>query len=594
VALVTGYLMERSGRFLGERLLTPASILLFLYYAVGVNQENLLAVTASLLVLFLAIRMLGEKSGRNYLQIFALSLFCLAASSLYNLSALFLIYLLLLLLLLAVSLVVLTFHAHDAEIALARPELKCVLGVAGLMPVAALPMLLVLFVTLPRTQFPLWDFLNRGAGSQAGLSDQVKPGASANVATVKTVVLRVLSPKVPESRLYWRGIVLNGFRDGAWVRLGDPPEQSSVAGPGPLIHQEIYPEPGGVPYLVALNMPRQISGLRTIDAPDLVFKARYSLEKRLKYQADSTLADVVRVKGGIQREFYLQVPETVSARFREQARQLAGPGLTDGQKLVQLERFIRGQRISYANTGLPTGTQALDEFLFVKKRGNCEFFASSAAILLRLAGVPARLVGGYRGGNYNEMGGYYQVTDDMAHVWVEAFLAGKGWVTLDPTAWSLGFVRQQGVGERLRLYVDAIGFYWNKAVLTYDLDRQISLLRNAGSKARQLHLPTVTGKNLLTVVAWLMPLAGILAWLLWRPASREERLLRRFLAAVRQRYPGGEERAGLFELAEWTGDPLVREFAVIYGAALYGDRRLAPEELEQLRQIVGGLAKHRS
>lgn len=591
--LVAAWYQQRSGRTLSGRILTPASILLFLYYASGMNRDNLLSVTANLLVMFLSVRLVGEKSGRNYLQIFALALFCLAASSLYNLSALFLVYLLALLLLLAVSLVVLTFHAHDADLALEHPQLKKVLGVAGLMPVAALPILLVLFVILPRTQFPLWDFLNRGGGNRAGFSDQVKPGAAASVTEVKAVVLRATSPKVPENRLYWRGIVLNALEGNAWVRVPGPQERSMVPGSAEQVRQEIYPEPSNSPYLVALNIPRQIIGLRSANEADVVFKARAPLDKRVKYEAVSTLSDLVRVNGGIDRDFYLEVPAQVSPRMREAARQLSQSGGSDADKLRLLERFVRSQRISYATSGLPVGNNALDDFLFGKKRGSCEFFASSSAILLRLAGVPARLVGGYRGGNYNQMGGYYQVTEDMAHVWVEAYLDGKGWVTVDPTAWSIGFGRQAALGDTLRMYADALGFYWNKAVISYDLDRQISLVRKAGGAVRQLRLPALSLKGTLVWLAWLLPLGGALLWYLGRSVSREERLLRRFLRAVARRYPTlAVEGSGLFDLAQRTGDPQVREFAIIYGSALYGDRRLQRLELENLKRLVRGISQH--
>ena len=191
-ALVLGIYLQGKQKAIPPRVLTALSILLFLYYAASFTLENMLIVTADLLVVFLGIRMLGERSGRNYLQIFTLSLFCLAASSLYNLTALFLVYLLLLLLLLAVSLVVLTFHAQDPEIALTRPELKKVLTVAGLIPVASLPILLVLFAILPRTQFPLWDFMNRSAPQVTGFSETVNPGAAASQTAVKTAVLRAV------------------------------------------------------------------------------------------------------------------------------------------------------------------------------------------------------------------------------------------------------------------------------------------------------------------------------------------------------------------------------------------------------------------
>jgi transglutaminase-like putative cysteine protease len=593
VALLAGWYQERSGRFLSGRVLTPVSILLFVYFAAGFDQEHLLSVTADLLVVFLAIRMLGEKSARHYLQIFALSLFCLAASSLYNLSALFLVYLLALLLLLAVSLVILTFHAQDAELSVTRVQLKKVLGVAGLMPVASLPILLVLFVLLPRTQYPLWNFLNRGGGTSTGFSETVKPGTASSVSEVKNAVLRAMSRKVPEGKLYWRGIVLNGFQENAWIRLPGPREKLRGPGPGEGVVQEIYPEPSATPYLLSLNLPRQITGVRYGDATDLVFRSRQPVDRRIKYQAVSTLSDTLQVIGGIDRDFYLLAPERVSPRLLEAAHRLNQPGLSDAGKLARLETFLRGQRVSYANTGLPVGPDALDEFLFSKKRGNCEFFASSGAILLRLAGVPARLVGGYRGGTYNEMGGYYLVTEDMAHVWMEVYLDGKGWVTIDPSSWAVGFSRPAAAGRTVQMYVDALGFYWNKAVITYDLEKQISLLRNVGGKARQFRIPGTLGKDLMRALMFLVPVGLLVGWFLKRPATEEERLLRRFRRAVRRLYPEIDlARTGLFELAQQTGDQMVQEFVVTYGAALYGDRRLRQDELVRLDTVLRRLKQH--
>jgi protein-glutamine gamma-glutamyltransferase len=594
-ALAFGLYQQSKGRFFSGRILTPLSILIFLSFASGFSQENMLLVTADLLVSFLAIRMLGEKSGRNYLQVFALSLFCLAASSLYNLTVLFLVYLLLLLLLLAVSLVILAFHAHDAEIALTRGELKKVLTVAALMPVAALPILLFLFVFLPRTQTPLWDFLNRGGPTSSGFSDTVSPGGASSVAEVKRAVFRAISRKVPESSLYWRGIVLNGFRDNVWIRLPEPKETDIGTGRGESVPQEIYPEPSSSPYLLALNIPRQITGVRHEDSSDAVFKAARSLEKRVKYDALSTLSDVIRVKGEIDREFYLKHPLAVSQRMRAKARELARPGLSAGEKLRLLESFFRTQRLSYATTGMPVGADPLDDFLFVTKKGNCEFFASSYATLLRLSGVPARLVGGYRGGSYNEMGGYYLVTEDMAHVWVEAFVEGRGWVTIDPTSWSVGFPRRVGLGKTLRMYLDAVSFYWDKAVITYDLGKQIALLRTAGSKAREIRFPMESVKRLLPLSLWLLPLAALVALFLRRPGTREERVLKRFLQVARKRFPAAfQDNCGLYELAERVDNPYFKEFVAIYGASLYGDRRLLDHELLSLKEIIRALDQHQS
>lgn len=592
VSLLGAFYLQRTGRALPARLLTPLSIALFLYYAVGFSVNRLVPVTGDLLVLFLAVRLLGERSGRHYLQAFALSLFCLAASSLYEISAIFLLYLLLLLLLMAVSLVLLTFHAHDPAIALTPDQGKKVLAVSVLMPVASLPILLVLFVLLPRTQYPLWHFLAGPAGKKTGLSDRVQPGDAASVTEVKGAVLRAITDKLPEDKLYWRGVVLNGFRGASWVRLPVPEELPPVQRGGAVL-QEIYPERSQSSYLLALNTTRSISGLRHDVANDAVFTSRRPLDRKVKYVATSIVGMPLVVKGGIDRDFYLQLPSTLPERILAKGRDLARAGLDPRERMRLLEAFFRNQRITYANTELPVGPQPLDSFLFDKRRGNCEYFASSYATLLRLAGIPSRLVGGYRGGTYNDMGGYYLVTEDMAHVWVEAYLEGVGWQTVDPSAWAIGPARRAASARGISMYFDAVSFYWDKAVVSYDLDKQIALVRRAGSKARDLRLPAGLLRGSLALLLLMLPPAALLLWLKKRPASQQERVLRKMLRAVRKRYPGdasGEQ--GLFELSARLDDPLIREFAAVYGGAVYRDRPLRKEELARLKEIVRELRQH--
>lgn len=589
-ALFAGAYLYFKGRSLPGRVLTPFSILLFLYLASGFSVDRLVPVTADLLVTFLGVRLLGERSGRNYLQAFALSLFCLAASSLFEMSALFLVYLFVLLVLLAVALVLLAFHAQDEAIVLTRREARKVVTVALLMPVAALPLLLFFFFILPRTQYPLWNFLKAPAEKRVGFSDTVKPGSSPAVTAVKGVVLRAVSPKVPEEKLYWRGVVLNSFKDDAWVRKAVPGESDSVPG-GERVTQEIYPERSQSVYLPALNVGRAVSGLRHEASTDGVFVARRPLEQKVKYLAESALSDVIRVRG-VDRFFYLELPGNISQRMRAKGREVAQKGGTAAQRMRLLEDFFRGQRLTYANSGMAVGEDPLDSFLFDKKRGNCEYFASSYAILLRLAGVPSRLVGGYRGGVYNDIGGYYLVTEDMAHVWVEAYEEGVGWRFVDPSAWALGAVRGASATGFAK-YLDMAGFYWDKAVVTYDLEKQIALVREAGSRARNLRLPERSGKGLLVVVLVAVPLALVAVWIRHRQPSVEARLLRRMLRVATRRHPGeivGGE--GLFELAARLHDPHLKRFASIYGGAVYRDRSLSPEEVAQLEEIIRLASEH--
>ncbi|MBJ6749340.1 transglutaminase family protein [Geomonas anaerohicana] len=583
-ALLLAACLQVKGRALPPRVLTPASILLFFYLAAQFSLSRLVPVTSDLLVVFLGVRLLGERIGRNYLQAFALSLFCLAASSLYEISAVFLVYLFSLLLMVAVALVLLTFHAQDAAAVLPAREAKKVLTVAALMPVASLPMLLFLFFFLPRTQYPIWNFMNAPAGKKTGLSDTVQPGTAQAVSEVRGAVLRAVSPKVPEQQLYWRAVVLNAFKNDAWVREPAPHDAPAVIR-GDAVLQEIYPERTATQYLPALNVPRAITDLRNDGSIDGVFVSRRPLDKKVRYLAESVLADTLQVRR-IDRGFYLRLPERVSERMRAEGVALARSGRNSVEKMAALEGFFRGQRLTYANTGLPVGGDPLDSFLFDKKRGNCEYFASCYAILLRLAGVPSRLVGGYRGGTYNDVGGYYLVTEDMAHVWVEAYLDGVGWRTVDPSAWALGRVRSRQA-RGLAMYADTLGFYWDKAVVTYDLDKQLALVRNAGSKARDLRLPTWFGKAMLLALPVLAGTVALFFWRKQRPPTVEARLLRRMLRLLAKRYPGeikGDE--GIFELSERLNDRHLTRFVALYGSAVYRDRPLTRAEAAALEDIV--------
>ncbi|MBJ6800709.1 transglutaminase family protein [Geomonas propionica] len=590
-ALVLAACLQVRGRALPPRVLTPASILLFLYLASQFSLSRLVPVTADLLVVFLGVRLLGERIGRNYLQAFALSLFCLAASSLYEISAIFLVYLFSLLLLVAVALVLLTFYAEDPVSALPAREAKKVLTVAALMPVASLPLFLFLFLFLPRTQYPIW-LTNAPAGKKTGLSDTVQPGSVQSVSEVKGAVLRAITPKVPEQQLYWRAVVLNAFKKDAWVREPVPGDAPAVAR-GDVVLQEIYPERTATQYLPALNVPRAIRELRHDASADGVFVSRRPLDKKVRYLAESVLADTILVRR-IDRDFYLRLPEQVSERMRGEGRKLARSGKSVEQKMAALESFFRDQRLTYANTGLPVGGDPLDSFLFEKKRGNCEYFASCYAILLRLGGVPARLVGGFRGGTYNDVGGYYLVTEDMAHVWVEAYLDGVGWRTVDPSSWALGGGRSQQA-RGLSMYLDMVGFYWDKAVVTYDLDKQLSLVRNAGNKARDLRLPPWFGRLMLLALPVLAALVLLVLWRKQRPPTVEARLLRRMLRLLAKRYPGeikGDE--GLFELSARLQDRHLARFVGVYGAAVYHDRPLTRAEAAELNEIVREASQDRS
>lgn len=594
-ALAAGIWIERKNLPVHSWIATAVSLLFFIFYGAQFTRDNLVGPAVNLLVVLLAVRLFSGKNARNYLQIYALSLFALAGSSLFSLSALFLCYFFAMLTLIAVSLVVLTFHSSSSARAVSRAGMKRLLSAALVLPAASLPLILLFFFILPRTQYPLWNFLSAGGARVTGFSDKVAPGSAPAVGEVRSAAFRVNCERLPRERLYWRGIVLNTFDGRAWLRREPPGAENGLAREGKTVRQVIFPEPGRSPYLMGLNMPRQIAGIRFSAASDGTFVKGGAREGHEKYEVVSVLAEVTSVARGIDAEFYRALPPSLPPRMVSLGAAIARKGGSDAERLELLEEYFRAAGLSYATSGLPVGEEPLAQFLFDSRRGNCEFFASSFALLLRIAGVPARLVGGYYGGEFNELGGYYLITEDMAHVWVEAFIAGKGWLTVDPSRWAVnssvvGAAGKRGAARTISMMVDVLGYYWNLAVINYDLDRQLHLISTANSELKRLAVPAHLKRSLLWGLV-LVLVAGLALCLSRRGRSvPEERILRFFLKRVRREYgiePG--PATGLHELAAILDDPAAGRFAEIYGNAVYRDRRLTPGEIGELKGLARGL-----
>ncbi|HLO25464.1 MAG TPA: DUF3488 and transglutaminase-like domain-containing protein [Geobacteraceae bacterium] len=591
-ALACGIIADRKRLHIRAWIPTVISFIFFAFYAAQFSRNNLVGPAVNLLVILLSIRLFSEKTPRNYLQIFALALFSFTSSSLFNLSPVFLVYLFLILVLIAVALVFLTFYSASSEPLVTLKELKQILSTALVMPLAALPLMLVLFIILPRTQFPLWNFLNISGARVTGLSEKVDPGSAPSVGEVKNVAFRANCERLAKARLYWRGIVLNAFEGTAWVRRQTPSGEEGRVVNGPTVRQTIYPEPGKTAYLVALNIPRTITGVRSSTEQDYTSTARGGGIGRIKYEAVSVAGDTIEMRKGIDRNFYLTVPGGLSGRLLELGRGIGSQGKSDEEKISLLEREFAARKLRYTTVNLPGGDFPLDDFLFQKRRGHCEFFASSFAVLLRLAGVPARLVGGYYGGEYNDIGGYYVVTEDMAHVWVEAFVQGKGWVMIDPSTLSVNFPvagerAQKSLAQRLGMAIDAFSYYWNVTVINYDLERQMRLINNAGVGLRTLSIRAFL-KNALSL-ALLACAVAIVVFMVKRRrrSSPEKRILAKFLTKVAREYRMQiSPETGLHELSATLDNPAVSRFVAIYGNAVYHDRSLAPDEMLELEVLL--------
>jgi transglutaminase-like putative cysteine protease len=582
---------------MGGRVATLLAIALSAWYLLQLSRQNVAAPMVGIAVLLLSIRFVTAKSHRNHLQIMALSLFCLAASSLYGLSPYFLAVLLIQLFLTTLALVFLTFYQRDQGFTIPRSDLGPLLRTALTIPLATIPLMVFFFFILPRTQFPLWDLLARGGSERAGVSETLQPGDKSSISTGGGVVFRAAMEKIPPASLYWRCMVLNSFDGRNWKRVS-PPTTDAPSSPGTnLIEQTVFLEPGQTPYYPGLDLPVQLGIARGSRTADNLFQPYHRGGTRLKYRMQSSREPAPpgrQVK--IDRAFYTALP-SIPPRLAQLGREVRTGYRSDRERIDALEKLFIGSRLTYGTTGLPTGDGAMEDFLFTTKRGHCELFAATFALLLRAAGVPARLVGGYLGGEYSDVGGYYLVTSGRAHIWVEAWLEGSGWVRIDPSRLTESFGEVTGrsgrsLQSRFAVYVDALNYYWNSVVINYDLERQISLVTTAGSNLRQLSLPSLSRSTLASAGIAILLLGAVVLLARRRPRSAEEHLISRFRKLLKRRYgvdiPPG---TGLRSVVAPLGDEELNRFVAIYSEVIYRDCSLSDGELRELRGILTGLEK---
>ncbi len=572
---------------------TLLSFALFGLFMVQVSRSNLVEPLIHMLCLLLAVRLATEKSPRNILQLFLLATIILAASSLLTLNMAYLVYLVLLIVLVTFGLVLLTFFVSAPGLRLGRREWSLLLKVMLLLPAGSLLLMLALFVMLPRTQTPLWNFLNPKPTASIGMTDEVRPGSVSELAGSGRTAFRVEARKLPITDLYWRGVVLGRLDDRVWKRSSQLPAEELRLEPDSEVQLTFFTEPKSDRYLVTLDRPHKIENIRHHLAADGVATGRWNSGRKLSYQVSSQLTARSLLQGSASA--YLELPDKLSGRVREIGEQIGRQGGSVRQRIARLEAFFLQQQLSYSNRQLPITENPVETFLFETKRGYCEYFASSFAMLLRLAGVPARLVGGYLGGDYNGVGNYYLVGEDLAHVWVEALDDEGYWQRIDPSRLAVNAeqallgIRRKDL-PRLQVFGDAMLHYWSRLVLNYDLRQQFGLIRQAGQQLRGLgHLPATSFKVLL----WGLPLVCLaVGSYFWRRHRQRDLGL---LAAYRRQVAvcaGRKElpaQLGLFELARQSEETLCQRFAEIYGAAIYRDQPLQATDFRLLRQIIRDL-----
>lgn len=576
-------------------LLNVCSVGILGFFFSRISATYLIEPILNALLLLVAVKLLEEKRSRDYMQVYLLCMFLLVGSSLLSLSAIFLIYFFLLVTLATFSLMLLACFSQSEGLLLTWDNVLKLVRHALLICGIALPLTAVFFIIIPRTSYPLLNFLQKKEVSRTGFTDTVTLGQVSEIQENNQVVLRAEMPQVEERDLYWRGIVMDTFDGSAWSVGKTFKWEAALNSPeGNPVHQTVYLEPYGNRYLFALDKPVHVVAGGARRSQDATYTLRAPLERRTKYTAVSVLSPFLP-DPSMEASHYLQLPPDFSPRVEELVRALkrAGPG---DQWVGTLQRFFTGGNYQYSLQSLPVSENPLEDFLFVQKRGNCEYFASALAAMLRAGGIPSRVVGGYKGGFYNRAGGYYLVLQSNAHVWVEAYLK-NGWLRMDPTpplheGLPIGSARDFSM--QLKLAMDTVNYYWNRLVITYDLSRQMALLEWLRSSLEKPGIaswkPALNKRSLLHFA--ILPLLCLLAcFCLYRFLTDRKKPLNRIAARFTRKMATHGYRRGKAEgleefvarIEEETLREKAQQFVDDFEAIYYGDQEATRHSLSRLK-----------
>lgn len=318
------------------------------------------------------------------------------------------------------------------------PTLMERLRPAGALLVQALPLMVAFFILFPRVQGPLWALPQDARGAASGLSDTMAPGNISSLIKSDAVAFRVhfLSERPPYAALYWRGPVLGELEASTWrMSTFQPSGPLQYSGEARPVRYEMTIEPHNKTWIFALDVPAEPpAGAYSLD--DLQLRARRPLDERRRYEMKSWLDYRYGERlGPVRLQRYLRFDPTYNPRTVALGEQWARE--TGGDTHAVVDRAIRLYNREFTYTLEPPLLDThdpYDDFLFRTKRGFCEHYAGSFALLMRAAGIPARVVTGYQGGDFNPLNEELIVRQADAHAWTEVWLPGEGWTRIDPTA----------------------------------------------------------------------------------------------------------------------------------------------------------------
>jgi transglutaminase-like putative cysteine protease len=519
------------------------------------------------LTVMMSLKFIESRNHRDLLILIFLCYFLIATHFLYSQSILT-AGLMLITLLVITSTLILINQRDD--------KLSIMIGVkaSARLILMSIPLMLILFILVPRIPGPLWGLSNEQRGGITGLSDSMSPGKISQLIRSNEVAFRVsFKGGIPaQSQLYWRGPVMALFDGARWSQS----KRSNINRLNITVFDEpteytVTLEPNGKRWLLALDMPTQIIDDSQMTA-DFQLTANKPINDLLRYTLQSSL----RFQTGLdESEKYRQL---TSLYPTDQNLKTIALGQSIARQYDKPEDIVnhvlglfRTQPYFYTLSPPTLRGDTVDQFLFETRRGFCEHYAGSFALLMRAAGIPSRIVAGYQGGEYNELGNYLIVRQSDAHAWTEVWIKNRGWIRVDPTAAVSPDRIELGIDEALPDEIssfriqnknplfgnflfrwDSLQNNWNTWVLNYDERKQSNFLQQLGVGIEDSSDMIFALVFMLLIVTGLY---GFLGWYRARPAKLDRleqdfnRLLKKLTKVGLEKKPAEDSRDFLNRVA---------------------------------------------
>ena len=569
----------------------------------------------ALLVFFMALKPMEMRSRRDAIVVVMLGYFLLLTHYFHSQSIPTGLWLLAAAVLLTAALI----RVHGGD----QPT-RVILRYSSLLLAQALPFMLIAFMLFPRVSGPLWGLPQDAHSGLSGLSERMAPGSLNDLILSGAIAFRAkFEGEIPDkSQRYWRGPVFNDYDGKNWTatRTGQSYQQATqpmqeapaIEARGTLFRYVTTVEPHNQRWLLALDLPVALPK-DSVLAPTLEALTRERIRSRSRFSFASSVDFLVNRN---ENEGQLKLARTLPPGLNPRTRSLAtewkdkfkSPQMISNAALLH----FRQEPFRYTLQPPLLGQQAIDDFLFVTRSGFCEHYASAYVFLMRAAGIPARVVAGYQGGEINPVDGYLTVRQSDAHAWSEIWIADRGWIRVDPTAAVAPSRIESGIEAALpasdplpglvridrdwlrdlRYRWEAANNAWNQWVLGYNPERQREVLSRLGLddpdwRTMTAALAVLCGIALLVVTAWTLfhrstATPAMCAW---------DAFCRRLAAQGMRREPweGPLAFAARVGAARPELGALTNEAAKLFADLHYGDGD--PEKLGRLRECIRRLRR---